>query len=353
VTLPHNSDRSTTLHEVAALAGVSTATAARALGDYGSVGAVTRERVLLAAAKLGYRRNELASSLITGRTFSIGLVLGDIENPFFSSIARTIIDAAKSHAYAVLVTNTEESVEAERAAVRVLEEKRVDGMIVAPVLSIHSAHLAEVVSRGTPVVVVNGTVPDLDADCIIGDNVTGAGEAVDYLLSMGHRDIAILARSLGVHGAPMRDETPQSGFERIYGYRQSLERAGVPCRLEYQRGGGLRVEDATVAMGTLLDLDPPPTAVVTTNSVIVLGALRALHARGLSAPQDVSLINFDDPPWAEHTAPPLTTVAQPTRRMGEMAVDLLLQRINNPNHRTKEHRLATKMHIRGSVRRLA
>ena len=135
MTLPHNPDRSTTLHEVAALAGVSTATAARALGDYGSVGAGTRERVLLAAAKLGYRRNELASSLITGRTFSIGLVLGDIENPFFSSIARTIIDAAKSHAYAVLVTNTEESVEAERAAVRVLEEKRVDGMIVAPVLS--------------------------------------------------------------------------------------------------------------------------------------------------------------------------------------------------------------------------
>ena len=151
----------------------------------------------------------------------------------------------------------------------------------------------------------------------------------------------------------MRYETPQSGFERIYGYRQSLERAGVPCRLEYQRGGGLRVEDAIVAMGTLLDLDRPPTAVVTTNSVIVLGALRALHARGLSVPQDVSLINFDDPPWAEHIAPPLTTVAQPTPRMGEMAVDLLLQRINNPNHRTKEHRLATKMHIRGSVRRLA
>jgi LacI family transcriptional regulator len=353
VSPPQNEKRSVSLPDVATEAGVSTATAARALGGYGSVSRASREQVLAAAARLGYSRNELASSMITGRTSSIGLVLGDIENYFFSALARSVIDAAKARGYDVLVTNTDENIEAERTAVRVLQERRVDGLIVAPVFSSDSAHLARLTERGTPLVIVNGTIASLDIDCIIGDNVVGAGTAVDHLLSLGHRDIAIVFRSSGVPGAPMSPAlASQSGSERVTGYRRSLERAGVTPRLDYQRGGGLRIEDAEIAVNALLDLEHPPTAIVTTNSVIVLGLLRALAKRGLKVPLDMSVVNFDDPPWAAQVAPPLTTVAQPTKEMGELAVELLCQRLGSDGGPPGVHRLPTTMQLRESTRRL-
>ena len=345
-----NTRRAATLHDVATAAGVSTATAARALGDYGSVRAETRERVAAAAARLGYSRNELASSMITGRTSSIGLIVGDIENPFFSSLARTAIDAAKSLGYDVLVTNTDEDLDAERTALRVLAEKRVDGVIVAPVYSEGSPHLVELAARGMPLVLVNGTIPDIAADCIIADNAAGAGDAVDHLIGIGHERIAVIARSSVIPGASESAELySQSGSERVEGYRRALERAGIAPDPRYQHGGGLRIEDAEAAAHALLDLNEPPTAIVTTNSVIVLGVLRALRARGLSAPGDLSVINFDDPPWAELASPSLTTIEQPTRRMGELAVELLKRRIDADGHAPALYRLGTTMHVRAST----
>jgi LacI family transcriptional regulator len=306
--------------------------------------------VLTAAARLGYSRNEIARSMITGRTSSIGLVLGDIGNHFFATLARSVIDAAKSRGYDVLVSNTDEDIEAERTAVRVLEERRVDGLIVAPVFSTDSAHLAQVVERGTSLVVINGTIPTAAVDCIIGDNTGGASAAVSHLVSLGHRDIAIISRSSGPPGAlTSRETTSQSGYERVLGYRQTLKKAGIAPVLAYQRGGGLRIEDAEVAMSALLDLEHPPTAVISTNTVIVLGVLRALSARRLRVPHDMSVLSFDDPPWAMHLGPPLTTVAQPTKDMGNLAVELLCRRLSSDGDAPSVHRLPMTLHVREST----
>lgn len=323
-----------TLAEVASDAGVSVATAARALGNYGSVKPATRERVLAAADRLGYRANTLARSMITGTTRTIGVVLSDIENPFFSQALRGISDVAHRHRHEVVVANTDERIEMERDAVRVLLERRVDGLVVSPSDG-DSAHLVRAVENGTPVVLLDRRVRGLTADTVGIDNRAAAKDATARLLALGHRRIALVTGadpSLAAQLAhpdvrAVARATRGTTGPRAAGYRDALAEAGLTLDPRYLSADGIRRDDAARATRRLLALPDPPTAIIALDSLLALGVLRAFSDLGTACPDEVSLVGFDDADWAEAVSPPLTVVSQPVPQIGATAGELLMARI--------------------------
>ncbi len=337
-----------TVADVAAAAGVSVATAARALGGYGSVKPATRERVQAAADSLGYRANTLARSMITGSTRTIGVVLSDIENPFFSQALRGISDTAHQHGYEVVVVNTDERIETERDAVRVLLERRVDGLLVSPSDG-DGDHLTSAVAGGTPVVLLDRRVRGLAADTVGIDNRAAARDVTERLIALGHRRIALvtgaepsLAEDL-VHPDARRAARATRGTTgpRAAGYRDALAAAGIPLDPHYISAHGLRRDDAARATRGLLALPDPPTAIIALDSLLSLGVLRAFTELGASCPDQISLVGFDDADWAEAVSPPLTVVAQPVSRIGATAAELLLARIAGAGGAPVHRKLAT------------
>ncbi|SCL17416.1 LacI family DNA-binding transcriptional regulator [Micromonospora inyonensis] len=337
-----------TIPDVAKAAGVSTATAARALGGYGHVSERFRERVLAAAEELGYRPNALARSMITGRTQSLGLVVADIENPFFAAVTRAVGDAARVHGYEVLLANSDEDVATERSSVRLFLDKRVDGIIVAPASSTDVEHLREAQAAGVAVVAIDRRVTGIAADSVTVHNRAAAAAAVMHFLAAGHTRIGYLRGTVspGEHdGLGRRIST---GDERLLGYRESLRSAGLdPDR--YVRVGCLGRKEALHAMLDLLGQPDPPTAVLTPDSILALGVLLAARERGLAIPDDLSVISFDDTDWADVVTPPLSVISQPVHAMGARAVELLLDRIDRAHGRARHVRLRARMVERASV----
>jgi len=348
---------SATIPDVARLAGVSTATAARALGNYGSVSPATREKVEQAAAALGYRANSLARSMVTGTTNTLGVVLSDIENPFFSRVLRGISDVAHEAGFEVVLVNTDESSDTERNAVRVLTEKRVDGLLVCPADAGSTEHLRSVAEAGTPLVLVDRRIKQVPADSVVVDNRAAARAATQRLTELGHRRIGLITGMDGELGE--RFAVPGlRGIERALinttagraaGYRDALVEAGVEVRSEYVVSEGFRREDAVRATKQLMALDRPPTAILALDSLLALGTMQALRELGVRCPDDVSLVGFDDADWTEAVTPPLTVVAQPVQRIGSEACRLLLERIEGSTRPPVHRVLRTELVERGSV----
>ena len=345
-----------TLHQVAAAAGVSTATAARALGGYGSVRQATRERVVEAAQQLGYRANTLARSMITGSTRTIGVVLSDIENPFFSRALRGVSDLAHERGYEVVLVNTDEKVEIERDAVRVLLEKRVDGLLVAASDGGEVEHLSRAVHGGTPVVLLDRRVRGLAADTVGIDNRAAARDATRRLIALGHRRIALVTGAPPSAASALQHRTGRgltavggtTGL-RTAGYRDALVAAGMEVDPRYVTADGLRRDDATRVTEQLLALDQPPTAIIALDSLLSLGVLQAFARMGTACPGEVSLVGFDDADWAEAVSPPLTVVSQPVYAIGRTAGELLLSRIAGDQGKPVHRKLATTYIERGST----
>lgn len=345
-----------TLLDVARTAGVSTATAARALGNYGSVRASTRDRVLAAAEELGYRANGLARSMVTGSTHTLGVVLSDIENPFFSRVLRGITDVAHLEGFEVIVANTDEQPELEEAAVRVLAEKRVDGLLVCPVDGRSSEHLQAAVRGGTPLVLVDRRLRDVAADSVQVDNRAAARSATERLISAGHRRIALLtgmdpvmapAFGRGLKGIERAMVNTTAG--RAAGYRDALEASGIGVDDSLVSLEGFRLVDAVRATTSLLSRPDAPTGILALDSLLALGALQAMRELKVRCPQDVSLVGFDDADWTEAVEPPLSVVAQPVHRIGTEACQLLIERIRG-SARPEQHRiLRTSFVERASV----
>ncbi|MDA8315054.1 MAG: LacI family DNA-binding transcriptional regulator, partial [Actinomycetota bacterium] len=211
---------SVTIREVAQEAGVSQATAARALGGYGYVGAAARRSVLLAGERLGYRPNNAARTLASGSSGIVGLVVGDIENVFFAPLARGLADVVEDFGYTLLVANSDEDVSRERRAVDSLRTHRVDGIVVAPASNVDGVHLADAHSAGTAVVQVDRVVSGLKIDSVASDALAGASVAVQQLIAHGHQRIGIVIDSL---------KTPLSSMVmRLRGWRETLAAAGLP-----------------------------------------------------------------------------------------------------------------------------
>jgi LacI family transcriptional regulator len=328
-----------TIQEVADLAGVSVSTAARALGAYGSVSPAVRERVAAAAATLGYRRNSLARSMITGTTHTIGLVLADIENPFFARAARGVADVAHRAGYEVLLVNSDEDPRTERAAVRTLSEKQVDGLIIAPASSDSGHNVNDLLARGTPVVLIDRVIPGIDADAVIVDNEQAAMRVANHFSDLGHRRIALLTSQGLVH-------TNQA---RLAGYLRGLAAAGLPVAQELIRMATYTREAAVHEAEIVLGLADPATAIFTTDNLMSLGAYEGAQRAGRSVPDDVSLVGFDDLEWTTIVRPPLTVVVQPVYELGAAAATRLLARLAGDDSPPAVQTLATTFAVRAST----
>jgi DNA-binding LacI/PurR family transcriptional regulator len=348
-----------TLGEVASAAGVSVATAARALGDYGSVSASTKDRVRAAAERLGYRPNHLARSMVTGTTRTLGVVVSDIENPFFSNALRGIADVAGGAGYEAVIVNTDEDPGIERDAVRTLLERRVDGLLVSPAVGAEPGHLQRALASGTPVVLLDRLVLGVPGDSVGIDNRDAARSATRRLVREGHTRIGLVTGdSAESHPGLARvvDEGVETAFGgttglRVAGYRDALLEAGLPLDPALLAAEGLRPEDASRATRRLFDLPSPPTAIVALDSMLALGVLQALDELGLRWPDDVSVIGFDDADWAEAVFPPLTVLAQPVQDIGRTACELLLRRVDGYDGPPEHRWLPTSLVERASVGR--
>jgi DNA-binding LacI/PurR family transcriptional regulator len=341
-----------TVADVARCARVSRATAARALGGYGAVSPQARVRVSAAAEQLGYRVHAPARSMITGRTNTLGVVVPDIENVFFARVLRGIADVGREEGFEILVANTDERAEREIASLDLLIRNRVDGVVIAPASRTHVEHLVSARRAGLQVVVVDRSVPDLDADTVLVDNVAAARSVVERLLQAGHRRIAMVAGRVGdPAGATRQASDVATTSDRVAGYRQALASAGIAFRPEFLRMGGSRREDARAVALDLLALREPPTAVFASDSILALGVLQAVRANGLSTPADISLIAFDDPDWAQSVDPPLTVIEQPGYRIGVTAARRLIDRVRGSLAAPETLRFATRWVERESIAR--
>lgn len=293
----------------------------------------TRRAVLDAVDELGYTPNTLARSLVTSRTRSIGLAVSAISNPYFTEILQGVEAAALEEGYSLLIADPHDDPAHERKVVQLLHERRVDGMIVAP-----SADPRELVAylgrHGVPAVFLDrviddgaGTGPRFDQVC--AENTEPMTRLVTHLAELGHRRIGLVA------GLPGLSTTS----ERIAGYRHGLAAAGLARDERLEVRGNSESAGAERATAALLALTPAPTALVTANNAMTIGALRALRARGLSVPGDIALCCFDEFAWADLFSPRLTAVAQPSRDIGARAVRVLLDRLTAPDGPARTVRL--------------
>jgi LacI family transcriptional regulator len=311
-----------TIKDVAREAGVSVGTASQALRENPAVRDATRRRVQGVAARLRYQPSALARGLVTRRTHTVGLLISDISNPFFIRAVRAIEDSAQENGYNVILCNTDEDPAKETQYLRVLIEKRVDGIILATTAGSLQA-VRDVRWRRIPLVLFDRELPRVAADTVKVDSVLGGRLATDHLLSLGHQRIAI------IHGPVVRS----TGAERLQGYLNSLQEAGMRPQPALIREGNFKADSGRELAQRLLDLSPPPTALFCTNNLMTVGALQTLGERGVRIPQDLSLVGYDDMEWWTLTHPPLTTVGQPVYELGREAMRLVLAQIQTPGRR--------------------
>jgi LacI family transcriptional regulator len=336
--------------DVAKAAQVSKAQAARALGNYGAVSDDVRERVLAAAEELAYRPNELARSMNTGKSHTLGVVVGDIENPHFGLATRGITDAAKKRGFNVILINTDEETAAEVEAVQVLLDKRVDGLIVAPASSVETQHLQRVHESGRPLVLLDRTASGLDVETVSVDMAGISYESTLYLLEAGHRRIAFIStlKSDAPYTAGMELESSQIS-ERLDGMRRAFEEKGLSYPEDLVRLNAGDTGSIRKITHDLLERGEAATAIVASDGLIALSVVEAIQEVGLTIPADVSFLMYDDFAWTRLTTPPLTVIAQPVYEMGTAAAEALIGQIEGRKPVPTAPALTARLIRRGSV----
>ncbi|MDA3626302.1 LacI family DNA-binding transcriptional regulator [Saccharopolyspora sp. WRP15-2] len=304
-----------TISDVATRAGVSTATVSRALNGKSSVDPALAARVLTAAAELGYRPNGPARNLRKQETAVLALIIADVENPFFTAIARGVEDVAHAAGYSVVLCNSDDEPEKEREYIDVALQERVAGVLLSPTGHGESAELLG--RHTTPVVAVDRPLPNSPSDTVLVDSRLAAAEAVQHLADQGYRRIACLTGPSGVLTAD----------DRLAGYRDGLRTAGLPESDELVRRSEFKAAGAKQAAHSLLTQPDRPDAVLVGNNMMAVGVLETCAELGMRPGRDIGVVAFDDAPWATLLDPPLTVVAQPAYDVGAVAAQLLLGRI--------------------------
>ncbi|TIR69739.1 MAG: LacI family transcriptional regulator, partial [Mesorhizobium sp.] len=318
----------TTIADVARYAGVSVATVSHVMNRTRHVEPETAERVRAAITALRYSPNSLARSLRRGETKTIGLLLPDNSNPFFASVARQIEDAGFVAGYTVILCNSDGSAEKEERYLSVLMAKQIDGLIFAG--SSDHARVFSHLSAALPAVLLDREIHSVHVDSVLVDHDHGGYLAGRHLVGLGHSKI-------GVIGGP-RDSS--SSPARLRGFTRALAEAGIDLPASWVVDSDYHFAGGRLAMERLMAQAPEITAVFACNDLMAMGAITALRTRGLRVPDDMSLIGFDDIPYAVTTWPPLTTIAQPVEKIGTRAVSLLLERVGEPEAPSRREVLA-------------
>src|SRR5271165_3889765 len=310
--------RRPSIKDIARLAQVSHSTVSRALQSSPLVNAETAENIRRIARESGYRASAVARGLVTRRTETIGLVVTTIADPFASEVVSGIEEAANDHGYSVFLAESNGEPEREKKMVQQLAERRVDGIVVTS-SRVGALYLPLLSEMEVPIVLVNNQghneYPRAFVHSVMIGNPEGSRAAAAHLVGLGHTRIAYLGDRNGY----------QSDEERLEGYKAALDAAGIPFLADLVVRGDGKAEAAMSAMEQLLALPERPTAVFCYNDMSALGAMRSIRLHRLRVPEDISVVGFDDLFLASYTQPPLTTVRQPMKRMGQMAMESLFQ----------------------------
>jgi LacI family transcriptional regulator len=327
-----------TITDVAKLAGVSPVTVSRVINDAPLVNAQTRARVVQAIRELGYVPNVAARSLRSKRTQSLALILPDVTNTFWTTVARGVEDTAQSRGYSVFLCNTDEDPAKQARYLEFVTSQRVDGVVIAP-CGRDAGSLARLRDRLIPAVIVDRCIDGWETDTVRGDSLSGAYALTSHLIGLGHRRIAIIS---GPYNTSTADD-------RVTGYCAALSDAGIAPDPGLIRRGEFRTTSGEELAGQLLDEQPRPTAIFAANNAIAMGVVDAAAKRGLRLPQDLALVCFDDLPSISHLFPFLTVVVQPVYEMGMHAAQLLLSRLDAAGPLEPRHIvLPTRMIVRHS-----
>src|SRR5258707_3213489 len=293
-------------------------TVSRVISGRPGVDAEAQGRVEEAVAALDYVPNRIARGLISQKTETLGLIVPDVANPFFAPVVRGAETAARRSGYRLLLCNSEGDLRLEREYIEDLVSHRVEGLLLAPASDRSRTVLLPLLRGGFPLVLIDRALPDVDCDLIVSDSASGARRLVDHLIEVGHRQIAHITDA----------EDTSTGRERLRGYREAIEAAGLAYRDELvfrttvDQLGGYR------ATQQILGLDDLPTAIFAVNNMTAVGAMQALRERSLSVPQDIGLVCFDDVEHLAVLSPFLTVIDQPAETFGSLGAQLPLERIS-------------------------
>ncbi|GLW05734.1 LacI family transcriptional regulator [Microtetraspora sp. NBRC 13810] len=304
------------IKDVAAYAGVSVATVSRVLNSNPSVTAETRDRVYAAMTALNYRPNAVARSLRTEATRTLGLIIGDILNPFFTELARAVEDEAREAGYTVVIGNADERADQQDHYVRTLLEQRVDGLLICPTAEV-TPLVEELAGGDLPLVFLDRTLPGMEVPSVRVDGTGAITELVAHLRALGHLRVAFVSGP----------GTLSTGRERTEAFLAAASANGLDVPAEYVRVGDFRAGSGQALTSALLDLPEPPEVIFLGDNLMALGALDEIRKRGLRVPDDIALASFDDVPWFAHTHPPITAISQPTAELGRRAVRVILGRL--------------------------
>lgn len=315
-----------TIRDVAKRAGVAPVTVSRVINNSGIVSQKTRQSVETAIEELGYVPNMIGPSLRSQRTMTLALVVTDISNPFWTTVTRGVIDYAHNSGYSTILCNTDESEQKQDQYLQMLLRRRIDGILLVPVSS--SPEPIKMIQRqGIPVVVLDRQVSGVDIDTVRADTEKGAYQLTEHLLSLGHRQITMLAGPTNV----------STSTDRVKGFSRALEDFGLElCDTQIIWGDFSQESGYKLALSSL-EKKPKPTALFAVNNFVAIGALKALKEKNYRVPDDIALVTVDDIP-ADLTVEPFLTVArQPAREMGKQAASLILECINGDIDRKYKH----------------
>jgi DNA-binding LacI/PurR family transcriptional regulator len=333
-----NQPTSSTMKDVAAQAGVSIATVSRVMGGKGGVRPELEQRVRQAIEELGFRPNQAARRLRERKARIIGVLVTDIQIPFFASIVVSIDRILQEAGYLPLLGNSFDSLASEQAHLNNFLSEGVTGVIFAAVNSQDVSNYDRLRDAGVPLLAIDRTPGELQVDTVQVANLQAASQAVGHFVQEGHQRIALIAGPSHISTA----------VERQAGYEHALRLAGLPLDPALVQVGGYTLEGGYRAMRLLMENPDRPTAVFIANNVMTLGALQYLNEQALEIPGDIAVIGYDDMPWAASLRPPLTVVAQPDAEIGVLAARLMLDRIREPDSSYKHITLDARLVVRAS-----
>ncbi len=331
------------LKAVAEHSKVSIATVSRVINNDPKVSRETVLKVQASIAALEYKPNRVAQRLRSSnsKTKLLGLIIPDIQNPFFVDVVRGVEDYAYQNNFAVMIGNFGQDEKKEKLYLDIFQSENIDGLIVAPIHG-KDKGIENLVKKDIPVVCIDRGLTEIDVDVVKVDNETGAFNAIEHLLSIGHRRIAFISGNFKI----------PTYIERLSGYKKALEKYGVSYddNLVFARNSDYK--SGFEIANKILELEQRPTAIFSGNNLLTLGALEAIHAQNIRIPEEISIIGFDDMPWSISLNPPLTAVRQPGFDMGRKAAEMLYERIVNPSKEKENVILKTELMLRKSTTRV-
>jgi len=339
------------LKAVAEHSKVSIATVSRVINNDPKVSEATVVKVKASIAALDYRPNRVAQRLRSsnGKTKLLGLIIPDIQNPFFVDVVRGVEEYAYQHNFAVMIGNFGQDDKKEKLYLDIFQSENIDGLIVAPIHG-KDKGIENLIKKNIPVVCIDRGLTEIDVDIVKVDNENGAFNAIDHFLSIGHRKIAFIS---GYFKIP-------TYIERLSGYKKALNKYGIPFdeNLVFDgvsfSGNTVLKRDSDYKTGfeianKILELEDRPTAIFSGNNLLTLGALEAIHAKNIRIPEEISIIGFDDMSWSISLNPPLTAIRQPGFDMGRKAAEMLHGRILDPSSKKECIILKTEFMLRKST----